>query len=84
LLRSTLLALVALGLIFTLQQFDLIAALTAGGPVNSSNVAQFWSWQLSFQTYDIAAGSAVSALMLVLVMGISAVYVASTRSERGA
>jgi multiple sugar transport system permease protein len=82
LLRNTILALVALGMIFTLQQFDLIAALTAGGPVNASNVAQYWSWQLSFQTYDFAAGSAVSVLLLIIVIFISVIYVASTRSER--
>lgn len=82
LLRNTLLALVALGMIFTLQQFDLIAALTSGGPVNSSNVAQYWSWQLSFQNFNFAAGSAVSVLMLIVVVLISIVYVISTRSER--
>ena len=81
LLRNTIMALVALGMIFTLQQFDLIAALTAGGPINASNVAQYWSWQLSFQTYDFAAGSAVSVLLLIIVIFISVIYVASTRSE---
>lgn len=82
LLRNTILALVSLGTIFTLQQFDLIAALTSGGPVNSSNVAQFWSWQLSFQTFNISAGSAVSVLMLMIVLVVSIIYVSSTRSER--
>lgn len=82
LMRDTLLALVALGSILTLQQFDLIAALTSGGPVNSSNVAQFWAWQLSFESYQISLGSAVSVLMLIIVVGIAAIYVASTRSER--
>ncbi|MBN9433344.1 MAG: sugar ABC transporter permease [Bosea sp.] len=84
LMRDTLLALVALGAILTLQQFDLIAALTAGGPVNSSNVAQFWSWQLSFQSYQIGLGSAVSVLMLLVVVVIASIYVAATRSERAA
>ena len=82
LMRDTITALVALGAILTLQQFDLIAALTAGGPVNSSNVAQYWSWQLSFQNYQISLGSAVSVLMLIIVVVIAAIYVSSTRSER--
>ena len=50
--------------------------------LNSSNVAQFWSWQLSFQSYEIGLGSAVSVLMLLVVVIIAAVYVTSTRSER--
>ncbi|HEY9344160.1 MAG TPA: sugar ABC transporter permease [Inquilinus sp.] len=45
-MRSTLGAVVSLGIIFTLQQFDLIAAMTKGGPANASNVAQYWSWQM--------------------------------------
>ena len=81
LLRSTLLALVALGMIFTLQQFDLIASMTDGGPVNSTNVLQYWSWQFSIQSFNLSLGSAVSALLLVVVAGIATIYVIATRSE---
>ena len=81
LLRSTLLALIALGMIFTLQQFDLIASMTGGGPVNSTNVLQYWSWQFSIQSFNLSLGSAVSALLLVVVAGIATIYVLATRSE---
>jgi multiple sugar transport system permease protein len=80
-MRATLGAVISLGIIFTLQQFDLIAALTQGGPSNSSNVAQYWSWQLSFQTYDISLGSTVSVAMLLFVIVVAAFYVRSTRHE---
>lgn len=80
-MRATLGALVSLSIIFTLQQFDLFAAMTQGGPSNSSNVAQFWSWQLSFQTYDIAGGSTVAVLMISVVVGVATLYVRSTRHE---
>jgi len=46
LMRAQLGAVISLGTIFTLQQFDLFAALTQGGPSNASNVFQYWSWQL--------------------------------------
>ena len=75
------LALVALGMIFTLQQFDLIASMTDGGPVNSTNVLQYWSWQFSIQSFNLSLGSAVSALLLVVVAGIATIYVIATRSE---
>jgi multiple sugar transport system permease protein len=81
LMRAPLGAVVALGIIFTLQQFDLFAALTQGGPSNASNVAQYWSWQLSFQTYQISYGSVVSVLMIVFVIAVAFVYVRSTRQE---
>ncbi|PRD42382.1 sugar ABC transporter permease [Phyllobacterium phragmitis] len=81
LMRAQLGAVISLGVIFTLQQFDLIAALTQGGPANSSNVAQYWSWQLSFQTYEISLGSAVSVMMILFVIVVAAVYVRSTHHE---
>ncbi|CAM2157679.1 Sugar ABC transporter permease [Pararobbsia alpina] len=80
-MRSTLGAVVSLGAIMTMQQFDLIAALTQGGPANSSQVAQYWSWQLSFQTFEVAQGSAVATVMLVLVLIVAVVYVRSIRHE---
>lgn len=81
LMRAQIGAVVALGVIFTLQQFDLFAALTAGGPSNSSNVFQYWSWQLSFQDYQIGLGSVVSVLMILFVILVALVYVRSTRQE---
>jgi multiple sugar transport system permease protein len=82
LMRATLGAVVSLSIIFTLQQYDLIAALTQGGPSNSSNLAQYWSWQLSFETYDIAGGSVVAVLMIAVVIVVAAIYVRSTRLEQ--
>lgn len=80
-MRSTIGAVVALGLIFTLQQFDLFAAITSGGPNNASNVAQYWAWDLSFRQYDFAKGATVSVVMIIFVMFASIVYVRSTRHE---
>ncbi|EKF60997.1 putative sugar uptake ABC transporter permease [Agrobacterium albertimagni AOL15] len=80
-MRSTIGAIISLGLIFTLQQFDLFAAITSGGPNNSSNVAQYWAWDLSFRQYDFAQGATISVIMIVFVMFASVVYVRSTRHE---
>jgi multiple sugar transport system permease protein len=82
LMRATLGAVISLSIIFTLQQYDLIAALTQGGPSNASNLAQYWSWQLSFETYDIAGGSVVAVLMIAVVILVAAFYVRSTRLEQ--
>ncbi|WP_448954946.1 carbohydrate ABC transporter permease [Labrys neptuniae] len=80
-MRSSIGAIIALGLIFTLQQFDLFAAITSGGPNNSSNVAQYWAWDLSFRQYDFAKGATISVIMIGFVMLASVVYVRSTRHE---
>ncbi|WP_343315817.1 sugar ABC transporter permease [Brucella sp. BE17] len=80
-MRSTIGAIIALGLIFTLQQFDLFAAITDGGPNNTSNVAQYWAWDLSFRQYDFGKGATISVIMLIFVMLASVIYVRSTRHE---
>ncbi|MFV0332745.1 MAG: carbohydrate ABC transporter permease [Tropicimonas sp.] len=80
-MRAQLGAVISLGVIFTLQQFDLFAALTQGGPSNASNVFQYWSWQLSFQYYEIGVGSVISVLMIFFVILVAAIYVRSTRHE---
>jgi len=82
LMGSTLGAVIALGAIFTLQQFDLVAALTQGGPANASNVAQYWSWQLSFETYEISDGSVIATLMLTVVALVALIYVRSVQREQ--
>jgi multiple sugar transport system permease protein len=81
-MRATLGAVISLGVIMTLQQFDLVAALTQGGPANTSQVAQYWSWQLSLQTFEVSAGSAIATLMLSIVLVVAAIYVSATRNER--
>ena len=80
-MRSTIGAIISLGLIFTLQQFDLFASITSGGPSNSSNVTQYWAWDLSFRQYDFAQGATISVIMIVFVMIASVIYVRSTRQE---
>lgn len=80
-MRSTIGAVLALGLIYTLQQFDLFPPMTEGGPANSSMVAQVWAWQQSFRLYDFARGATISVMMVVLVLIASVIYVRSTRHE---
>jgi len=80
-MRATIGAVLALGLIYTLQQFDLFPAITEGGPANSSSVAQYWAWQRSFVLFDFAKGATISMMMLIFVFIASVVYVASTRHE---
>jgi multiple sugar transport system permease protein len=80
-MRSTIGAVLSLGLIGTLQQFDLFPAITEGGPANTSNVTQYWAWQMSFKQYDFARGATISVMMLVFVLIAAIVYVRSTRGE---
>ncbi len=80
-MRAQLGAVISLGIIFTLQQFDLFAALTQGGPSNASNVLQYWSWELAFREYRIGHGAVVSVFMIIVVIFVATAYVRSTRHE---
>ena len=80
-MRSTIGAVIALGIIFTLQQFDLFAAITSGGPAGSSLVAQYWSWELSFRQFEFGRGAVIAVLMIVVVLAVTVIYVRSTRQE---
>jgi multiple sugar transport system permease protein len=80
-MRSTIGAVLSLGLIGTLQQFDLFPPMTEGGPANSSMVAQVWAWVQSFRVYDFARGATISVMMLIFVLIASIIYVRSTRQE---
>lgn len=80
-MRAQLGAVISLGIIFTLQQFDVFAALTQGGPSNASNVLQYWSWELAFREYRFGHGSVVSVLMILVVVFVATAYVRSTRHE---
>ena len=80
-MRATIGAVLALGIIFTLQQFDLFAAITSGGPAGSSTVAQYWSWQLSFREFDFGRGAVISVMMILVVLAVAVIYVRSTRAE---
>jgi len=81
-MRGTLGAVLSLTTLFTMQQYDLVAALTQGGPSNASNVAQYWSWQLGFEAYDISGGSAVAVLTIAVIIPVAIIFVRSTRLER--
>ncbi len=82
-MRGSIVTVVSLGIIFTLQQFDLFAAMTNGGPAGSSTVLQYWSWELSFLTLEIGKGAAVACIALVFVTCIGALYIWAAQEETG-
>jgi multiple sugar transport system permease protein len=57
--------------IWAFRSFDLIYALTKGGPGTSTETMALEVWRQAFTRYDVGASSAVSVLMFVLLIGIS-------------
>jgi multiple sugar transport system permease protein len=84
LLRPTLVAIVLLGLIFTLRQFDLVWAMTQGGPFDASQLPSTLAYRRVFQQFEFGEGGAILNLLALLLMAIAIVYVWSIRRERTA
>ena len=69
----------ALVTLATLNDFTLIFALTGGGPGNASQVLSTYMYQQGFVNYQIAYGTAVSVILLLVGVVLSIVYVRALR-----
>ena len=80
-LKPTLLAVACLVTIYSMRAFDLIFALTQGGPLDSSNVLPLLSYQFSFQQFKFGIGAAVGTFAVVFVFAVALVYVRTLKHE---
>ena len=83
-LKPTLLAVACLVTIYTMRAFDLIFAMTKGGPLDSSNVLPLLSYQFSFQQFQFGAGSAIGTFAFFIVFGVALLYVRTLGKENAA
>ena len=80
-------ALIAIGCLVTisaLRVFDVIFALTQGGPVDATNVLPLLSYQASFQDFDFGKGAAIGMFAFFAVFGVALAYVGTLRREAAA
>lgn len=85
LLRPVSTVVLVLGVIYTLRTFDVIMAITRGGPGNASHTLNTWGYQLSFTRLDFGLGAAVGDILIVISMAFGLIYLRSTaRQSRGA
>jgi len=70
--------------ISSLRVFDVIFALTQGGPVDATNVLPLLSYQASFQDFDFGKGAAIGMFAFFAVFGVALAYVSTLRQEAAA
>jgi multiple sugar transport system permease protein len=80
-LWPTLVAVSCLVTIYTMRAFDLIFAMTQGGPLDASNVLPLLSYQESFQRFHFGVGAAIGSFAFVIVLAVAALYVRTLRHE---
>ena len=73
-LRPAILVNMILITIQTLNTFDAIISLTGGGPGRATEVLSLYTFNVVFRNYDLAAGSVLSILMLVISLGLALGY----------
>jgi multiple sugar transport system permease protein len=72
---------VLLGFVFTVKVFDLVIALTGGGPANATQLVTTWSYNLSFQEFSFGEGAALNNVLLVLAMICAPLYLLLSRGS---
>lgn len=77
-LRPTLSLVLLLSVINSLKSFDLIAAMTGGGPGGASQMLSYYAWTSAITNHNYGRGSAVAVILLGLSLIIIVPYVRAT------
>ncbi len=75
LLKETFVIVVATTLISSMKVFDIIFAMTGGGPAQSTQTLTTWMYMQTFTFANIGTGTAISWILVVVVMLIAVPYV---------
>jgi multiple sugar transport system permease protein len=82
-LRFTVLVAAILGAMGNLQLFDLIYAMTGGGPAGSTSVMSLVVYQQAFQVFDFGTASAIGVIWILLLVVPTVLYVRSALPPEG-
>ncbi|MDE1993374.1 MAG: sugar ABC transporter permease [Rhizobiaceae bacterium] len=73
-LRTAILVNMVIITIQTLNTFDAILSLTGGGPGRATEVLSLFTYNLVFRNFDLAGGSVLSVLMLIISLVLAMIY----------
>jgi len=80
-IKSSILAVLMLGFIYTFKAFDLMFVMTAGGPLNATDVLGTYSYKLSFTEYKFSLGSASALILFCCLFVIGLFYLRMSIAE---
>lgn len=73
-LRGVISITLMMGLIYTLKTFDIVMALTQGGPANSTQLLSSWSYTVFYTTMNFGQGAALSNILLIISLVFAVGY----------
>lgn len=81
LMRSSIMAVLMLGFVYTFRAFDLMYIMTSGGPLNATDVLGTYAYMLSFTQFDFSKGSAVAMILFACLFVVGIFYLRLTMKE---
>ncbi|RLP83054.1 sugar ABC transporter permease [Mycetocola lacteus] len=69
-IKPTVVFATVIAILTSVQVFDTINVMTQGGPLGSSETVLTMVWKLGFSYYDLGAASALSLLLLIVLIGV--------------
>lgn len=80
-IRSSILAVLMLGFIYTFKAFDLMFIMTSGGPLNATDVLGTYSYRLSFTEFKFSMGSSAAIVLFFCLLVIGLFYLRMSATE---
>ena len=81
LMRSSILAVLMLGFIYTFRAFDLMFIMTAGGPLHATDVLGTYSYVLSFTEFNFSEGAAIAMVLFACLCIVGFFYLRMLTKE---
>ncbi|GBF74941.1 ABC transporter permease [Paenibacillus sp. 598K] len=81
LLRETFIIVVAITMVSSMKVYDLVYAMTGGGPAESTHVLASWMYFQTFRFANIGIGSAISMFLILITMVVIIPYVYYTTKK---
>ena len=81
LMKSSILAVLMLGFIYTFRAFDLMYIMTKGGPLNSTDVLGTYSYMFSFTQFKFSKGAAIAMVLFGCLFVVGMFYLHLLRKE---
>jgi len=74
-IRSMIIVMVTIHVLWTFNNFDIVYLATNGGPVNATDVLPVYVYRLSWNSYTIGYAAAIGTIMLLILMAYFVIYI---------
>lgn len=74
-IKTSILAVITLGFIYTFKVFDLVFLMTNGGPINATEVLSTLAYRYSFDQFNFSMGAAAANILCLILLAISIIYI---------